>query len=174
MSDSFLPAQHRRKPNLERNKLTESPHALLLVSSQLPPAQLHKKPTASSGTRQDSPTEILHENLPAQPHRKPNPERDRITENPHALLSVPSHLRPAQPHRIPTASSGTRQDSLAESPHENLTAQPRRKPKPETDRLTESPHALLFVSSHLRPAQHRRKSHCFFPHPPGQPYRKSA
>ena len=48
----------------------------------------HRKPTASSGTRQDSLTESPHEDPPAQHHRKPNPERDRFTECPHALLLV--------------------------------------------------------------------------------------
>ena len=93
------PAQPHRKPHPEkkthpeREKLTESPHAVLLVS-QLLPAQLPRKPTAtaSSGTRQDSLTES----------RRENPQ-----------------LPPAQPHRNSTASSGTRQDSLTESPHEN-------------------------------------------------------
>ena len=72
-----------------------------------------------------------------------------------------------QPHRKLTISSGTRQDHLIESPNENPPAQPLRKPNPERDRLTESTHALLFVSSKLPPAQPRsQKAHCFTRHSP--------
>ena len=46
--------------------------------------------------------------------------------------------------------SSTRRGSLAESPRENPPTQPHRKPNPERDRLTESPHALLLVSHNFR------------------------
>ena len=78
---------------------------------RFPPAQLHRKPTASSATRQDSLTESPHENPPSQPHRKPNPERDSLTEK-KTLLLVSLQLRqhslteirqpPGQPCRKPT------------------------------------------------------------------------
>ena len=72
-----------------------------------------RKPTISSDT---PPYRKSNENPPAQPLRKPKPERDRLTESTHTLLFVSSKIPPAQPHRKPTASSGTRQHSLTDSP----------------------------------------------------------
>ena len=106
--------------------------------------------------------------LPAQLHRKLQPERDRFTENPHAILLVYQNhnwIPPAQPHRKPTVSSGTRQDNLTESPQENPPTQPHRKPNPERDRLTIRPHAQLASTA-------SQKAHCFFGHTPGQPCKK--
>ena len=68
-----------RQHTLTESPVHENPHALLLVPSQLLPAQPRRKPAAASGTCNDS-----HVN----PHRKPNPERDRLTDNPHAVLHV--------------------------------------------------------------------------------------
>ena len=135
------PASTASQKAQSRAELTHrKPHALLLVSSQLPPTQVHKSlRTASSGTCQDSPTESLHENQPVQLRKKPNPERDKLTESPQALLFVSSQLPPARPPRKPSASSCTRQDSFTESLHENPPAQPHRKPNPDKDRLTEKP-----------------------------------
>ena len=87
-------------PIQNRDRLAESTHAVLLVSSQFPPAQPHRKLTASSGIGQDSLTESPHENPPTKPHRKPNPDRDRLTESTHAVLLVSSQFPPAQPHRL--------------------------------------------------------------------------
>ena len=74
-------------------------------------------------------------------------------------------IPPAQPHRKPTVSSGTRQDNLTESPQENPPTQPHRKPNPERDRLTIRPHAQLASTA-------SQKAHCFFGHTPGQPCKK--
>ena len=146
------PAQPHRKPNLERIRLTESPHALLLVSSKLPPAQLHKKFIASSGTRQDSPTESLHENPPAQHHRKPNPERDKLTESRQALLFVSAQLPPAQPPRKPTAFSC--QHSRTERTSQTWT-------DPQKTYMQR-------CLSHRNSRQHSlQKARCFLRHPPG-------
>ena len=131
--------------------------------SELSPAQPHRKPTVSSGTRQE-------------PYRKPerepastasqkvhcffrHPDRDRLAERRHAVQLVSAQFPPAQPHNKSIAFSGTRQDSLTESPHENLPTRPHRKPNPDRDRLTESQHAVPLVSAH-------NSRHCF--------YRKSA
>ena len=96
-----------------------------------------------------------------------HPDRDRLAERRHAVQLVSAQFPPAQPHNKSIAFPGTRQDSLTESPHENLPIRPHRKPNPDRDRLTESQHAVPLVSAH-------NSRYCFFRHLPGQPYRKSA
>ena len=118
-----------------------------------PPGTLQK---ARMRTRQHSLTE--------SPMLLPAP---RLAERRHAVQLVSAQFPPAQPHNKSIAFSGTRQDSLTESPHENLPTRPHRKPNPDRDRLTESQHAVPLVSAH-------NSRHCFFRHLPGQPYRKSA
>ena len=78
---------------------------------------------------------------------------------PHSWFAVTS---PAQPHRKPTVSSGTRQDSLTESPIQKGT-DTHRKPTCTAFCLTTTPSSTA-----------SQKAHCFFRHPPGQPTREPA
>ena len=98
-----------------------------------PPAQPHRKPTASSGTRQHS-----------------------FTESP--LL-------------FPAAQPDTRQDSLTESPDENPPTQPHKNPI-QTGTDSQKTHMQCCCFCTIPASTASQKAHCFFRHRPGQPYRK--
>ena len=94
-------------------------------------------------------TESPHGNPPAQPHSKPNPERDRPTESrQHSLSKKPGTRQDS----LQKAHMRTRQHSLTESP---------------TQKGTDSQKAHTCVLT-TPPAQPHKKPR----HPPGQPYRK--
>ena len=153
-SNENPPVQPLRKPKPERDRLTENTHTLLFVAAKVPPAQPHRKSTASSGTRQhsftDSPLLLPTPARTASQNGHMRTRQHSLTESPiqqtrtdtHAVLPVSSQFPPAQPHRKPIASVGIGQDSLTESPHENPPTQPHRKPNPERDKLAERPHAV--------------------------------
>ena len=71
-------------PILTRTDSQKSLRAVLLVSPQLPPARPPESPLLLPAPART--TRSPDGNPPAQPHRQPNPERDRLTENPHAVL----------------------------------------------------------------------------------------
>ena len=139
-------------------------------------AQPHRKPTVSSGTRQESLTASPH---PPQPHNQPNPERDKLTENPHALLLVSSQLRqlslaefplflPAalQKSHIRTSPASQKAQPRKGQTHRNPTciavyltqfppAQPHRKPGTRQDSFTESLHENQLAQPLRKPSPER-------------------
>ena len=114
------PSRAGADPVLDKGCATPSFHELehlpFFPFRRFPPVT--KKTTASSGTARRT----LQHSLPESPS-----QNGTDTQKAHMLCCLFSTTPATQPHRKPSASSGTHEDCLTESPHETLPAQPQRK-----------------------------------------------
>ena len=123
--------------------------------------QTHRKPTCIAACLITTPTSIFSTTPASTALQKAPSRRDRFTESPHAILLVYQNHNSRQ-HSL-TESPLFLPAPTTESPHENPPAQPHRKPNPERDRLTISPHvAVCFFKTLASTAS--QKAHCFFRH----------
>ena len=93
------PAQPHRKPNREKGTSSLQKALMKIASTASQKTHMHcclcfhksrqhrlpESPVVLPAPARPA-LQKAHENPPAQPHRKPNPERDRLAENPHAVL----------------------------------------------------------------------------------------
>ena len=94
LSSTTPATQSHRKPNPRKGQTHRKPTCIAACLSQFPPAlksiifRLLQTPHPHNSGAGNSFRDSLHEIPPARPHRKPNPERDRLTESRHAVLLV--------------------------------------------------------------------------------------